>query len=155
MPAWLHHRISSSGSGCIGIALIKPIAASEAQPYLKALQRLLQSLLTSFPYDRVYQHTDIFNFDFHAIPWLQEDRWGSGGADAGWGSGENQVPWMQGDQLRNVSDDFIHLENQLFGRRILQGLAVQAQANTNVVGIDFICGDQIWSRGGKCVGGFS
>src|SRR5262245_54768291 len=73
----------------------------------------------------VAQHSQSVNLHFHDIAALQEHRRFAGETDARGRAGENEVSWLQGEDLGQVRQGGPDAENHLPGGAVLHRFAVE------------------------------
>src|SRR5437868_6829563 len=75
--------------------------------------------------DRVAQHAEALDLDLHDVAVFQEHRRLAREADTRRRAREDQIARLQGDDLREISEDVAHVEDHLLGVTILHGLAIE------------------------------
>ena len=92
----------------------------------------------------IAERAQVIDLDLDDIARLEPDRRLARHADARGRAGEDQVARLQGENSREISDQLVDLEDELAGARVLHGLAIQPQADAEVVGVGNLVGrDQL------------
>ncbi len=106
--------------------------------------------------DGVAQDSQALDLDFHHVTVAEIDRRLTGETDAGWGAGGDDVAGHEGDGLREEGDDFGDVEDELVGVGVLLGLAVEVEADPEIVRVgDLVFGGDVLADGGEGVAGLA
>src|SRR5262249_14199657 len=91
----------------------------------------------------IAEDAQAIDFDLDDVAGLEPDGGFARHADTRRGAGEDQVAGLEGEDLREIRDQLVDPEDELAGGRVLHGLAVEPQADAQVVGVgDLIRGDE-------------
>ena len=131
-----------SGSGASSVAFVRRGERKNARRVLSTRSSCTRSLRrTPQPPTHVLRSVPSLSISTSAdVARLQEDRRLAGHADARRRAGEDHVARQQRADLRDVRDQFVDLEDELLGARVLHRLAVEAQLNPQVVRVRHFVG---------------
>src|SRR5579864_478091 len=108
-----------------------------------AVQNTVTSV-SSAACDRVPEHADAVDLDLDDVARLQPNGGLAGHADAGRSAGKDEVARLESEDLRQIGDHLANAKDQLARVRVLHRLAVQAQADAEVLRVGhLVSADQL------------